>query len=241
MKKSLLVSLVLLSCVLLVGCGKKSEENLAENISETASDTQVSEWENAEENVNLALNCEEAIKKYLDGADKEWNGEWIKNGDNIVVDYIGRLEDGSVFDTSIESIAKACWKYSEGRDYTEWLSFEVGAGQMIKWFDNGVVGMKLGQTKTVQFGPDEWYGQVDPEYIITYTKDEIGDLSMYNVWDYFQPNPYAYGTITSITDKDLTVDFNHELAGKDLIFDITVKSITPYVPVSDVTPSTIAG
>jgi Tfp pilus assembly protein PilP len=43
MKKSLLVSLVLLSCVLLVGCGKKSEENLAENVSETASDTQVSE------------------------------------------------------------------------------------------------------------------------------------------------------------------------------------------------------
>jgi FKBP-type peptidyl-prolyl cis-trans isomerase 2 len=39
----------------------------------------------------------------------------------------------------------------------------------------------------------------------------------------------------------MVVDFNHELAGKDLIFDITVKSITPYVPVSDVTPSTIAG
>ena len=54
----------------------------------------------------------EFVEKYINGADKEWKWEWIKEWDNIVVDYIWRLEDWTVFDTSIESIAKACDKYS---------------------------------------------------------------------------------------------------------------------------------
>ena len=226
MKKSLLVSLILLTWVLLVGCGNKSEENI--NV-ESSGDSTL--WSSNVENSDLLssnttpMDCEKIIQKYLDESDKDWKWEWIKVWDNIVVDYIWRLEDWTVFDTSIESIAKACGKYSEGRDYTEWLSFEVWAGQMIKWFDNWVVWMKLWQTKTVKFGPDEWYGQRNEQYVLTYTKDEIGDLTLYNVWDYFQPNPYAYGTITKITDKELVVDFNHELAGKDLIFDIIIKSI----------------
>ena len=216
MKKSLLVSLILLSGILLTACEKKSEEN-NENLS---SDNEI-----LSSNTENMTDCTKEVQTYLDWADKEWKWEAIKVWDNIVVDYIWRLEDWTVFDTSIESIARACGKYSEGRDYTQWLSFEVWAWQMIKWFDDGVVWMKLWQTKTVKFGPDEWYGQRNEQYIISYTKDEIGDLTLYNVWDYFQPNPYAYGTITKITDKELVVDFNHELAGKDLIFDITIKSI----------------
>ena len=59
----------------------------------------------------------ECVEKYLEKADKEWNGEWIKSGDNIVVDYIWRLEDWTIFDTSVAEVAKACWKYSEWRNY----------------------------------------------------------------------------------------------------------------------------
>ena len=230
MKKTLLVSLILLSCILLTGCGNKSEENESK-LWDAWDNVNVKKFFDVENDnissseVSGVINCSKVVENYLSSADKNWEWEWIKVWDNIVVDYIWRLEDWTVFDTSIESIAKACGKYSEGRDYTEWLSFEVWAGQMIKWFDNWVVWMKLWQTKTVKFGPDEWYGQRNEQYIISYTKDEIGDLTLYNVWDYFQPNPYAYGTITKITDKELVVDFNHELAGKDLIFDITIKSI----------------
>ena len=171
------------------------------------------------------MNCKNFVEEYLNNADKDWQWDGIKEWDNIVVDYIWRLEDWTVFDTSIESIAKACGKYSEGRDYTQWLSFKVWAWQMIKWFDNGVIWMKLWQTKTVKFWPEEWYGQRNEQYIITYTADEIWNLSAYNVWDIFQPNPYTAGVITKITDKEMVVDLNHELAWKDLIFDITVKSI----------------
>ena len=168
MKKSLLVSLILLSGILLTACGKKDEEP-TQNVEPT-------------EVVEIS-DCEKAVQKYLDWADKKWSWEEIKAWDNIVVDYIGRLEDGTVFDTSIQSIAEACWKYITWRNYTEGLSFEVWAGQMIKWFDNWVIEMKLWQTKTVQFWPEEWYGKYDESLVVTAPIDEVGDVSQFAEWD----------------------------------------------------------
>ncbi|HCB51825.1 TPA: hypothetical protein DEP21_04645 [Patescibacteria group bacterium] len=77
----------------------------------------------------------------------------------MVVHYIGRLNDEEVFDTSVESVAKACGKYTAGRNYDEGLAFNVGAGQMIAGFDNGVEGMKIGQTKTISIPAAEAYGE----------------------------------------------------------------------------------
>ena len=140
MKKSLLVSLILLSGILLTACGKKSEENV----------------ENSDiPEVTVNEECQKAVQEYLDGADKKWLWEEVKAWDNITVDYIWRLEDGTVFDTSIESVAKEYWKYNENRNYEEWLTFQVWAWQMIKWFDEWVIWMKVWQTKTVQFWPEK--------------------------------------------------------------------------------------
>ena len=230
MKKLLLISLILLSGILLTACGKKTEES--NNINVDSSNTVSVAWSSEVQNDDvlssnvIEMDCTKVIEKYLEWADKEWQWEWIKVWDNIVVDYIWRLEDGTVFDTSIESIAKACWKYNEGRDYTEWLAFEVWAGQMIKWFDDGVVWMKLWQTKTVKFWPDEWYGQRNEQYVLTYTKEEVGwDLSQFQEWQTIYLGIWAAAKIVRVTDKDVTLDLNHELAWKDLIFDITIKSI----------------
>ena len=216
MKKTVLLSLILLSGVLLTACINKSEEDTTEN--QTSDNILSSNTENMSD-------CTKIIQDYLDWADKKWQWEEIKVWDNIVVDYIWRLEDGTVFDTSIESIAKACGKYSEGRDYTQWLSFEVWAGQMIKGFDNGVVWMKLWQTKTVKFWPEEWYGQRNEQYVMTYTADEVGDLSQFEEWQTIYLWIWAAAKIVKVTDKEVTLDLNHELAWKDLIFDITIKSI----------------
>ena len=214
MKKSLLLGLILFSALALVACGKKSEWDLIDSD------------ENLSSNTTTVMDCQTVIQNYLDTADK--NGQWeveIKVWDNIVVDYIWRLEDWTVFDTSIESIAKACGSYNEARDYTQWLSFEVWAWQMIKWFDNWVVGMKLWQTKTVQFWADEWYGQRNEQYVMTYTADEVWDLSQFTEGQTVYLWIWAAAKIIKVTDKEVTLDLNHELAGKDLIFDITVKSI----------------
>ena len=173
MKKSLLLSLILLSGVLLSACG----------------------------------------------------GKKVENGDNITVDYIWRLENGTVFDTSIESVAKENWKYNESRDYTQWLTFDVWAGKMIKWFDEWVVWMKVWQTKTVEISPEEGYGLYDDSLVVTVPIDEVGDVSELSEWDTVYVWAWYPAKITKITDQEVTFDMNHELAGKNLIFDITLKSI----------------
>ena len=93
--------------------------------------------------------------------------ETVSIGDIVGVDYIGTLEDGTVFDSSLEEFAKKTKNYSpnSGRTY-EPLSFTVGAGQMIKGFDAGVVGMKLGEKKTLVLAPADAYGE-------TFTEQEV--------------------------------------------------------------------
>ena len=171
------------------------------------------------------MEIQKSVQEYLDSSDKIWAWESIKVWDNITVDYIWRLEDGTIFDTSVESVAKSCWKYNEGRDYSEWLTFEVWAWQMIKWFDEAVIWMKLWQTKTVQFWPEKWYWQRNEQYVMTYSTQEIWDLSKFTEGQRIYLWIWAAALITKVTDKDITLDLNHELAGKNLIFDITIKSI----------------
>ena len=210
MKKILLLGLILLLGVLLTACGKKSEENIG--------NTDIP-------NVTTNQKCEKAIQKYLDWVDKKWSWKEVKEWDNIVVDYIWRLEDGTVFDTSIQFIAEACGKYITWRNYTEWLSFEVLAWQVVKWFDEWVVWMKVWQTKTIQFWPEDWYGEYDKESIITVPVTQFWDISQLKEWDVVDLWMGMSARILKIVDEEILFDFNHELAWKNLIFDITLKAI----------------
>jgi peptidylprolyl isomerase len=72
----------------------------------------------------------------------------VKAGDTVKVDYTGKLEDGTVFDSSTD----------EQFGHVQPLEFTVGAGQMIPGFDKGVVGMKVGEEKTITIPPEEGYG-----------------------------------------------------------------------------------
>ena len=96
---------------------------------------------------------------------------------------------------------------------------------MIAGFDKGVEGMKVGETKTVTLPPEEAYGARSEKNLITITKDNIPEANKYKIGDKVMS---AYGqtfTVYKINDKDIVFDANHELAGKTLIFDITIKSI----------------
>ena len=176
---------------------------------------------------STGMNTQQAIKDYLTAANTDIQKEKVATGDKIIVDYIGRLDDHNVFDTSVESIAKASGKYNPNRDYEAGLEFTVGAGQMIAGFDAGVVGMKLGETKTLKIPADQAYGQKKDELIGKIPLEQVGDLSGVSVGTQVLLGGKIPATITEITDKDITVDANHELAGKDLIFDVTIKKITP--------------
>lgn len=167
----------------------------------------------------------QAIKDYLANANKNIQKAKVASGDTITVDYIGRLDESNVFDTSVESVAKAAGKYNSARDYNSGLEFTVGAGQMIAGFDAGVVGMKLGETKTLKISADQAYGQKKDELIGKIPREQAGNLSGVTVGTQVMLGGYMPAVITEITDKDITVDANHELAGKDLIFDVTIKNI----------------
>jgi FKBP-type peptidyl-prolyl cis-trans isomerase 2 len=96
---------------------------------------------------------------------------YIVNGDTVKVDYIGMFENGKVFDTSMENIAKDNATYVKALSfeyrptgYTP-LEFVVGAGQMIKGFDEAVPGMRVGDQKTVTIPYDKGYGESDPNLV----------------------------------------------------------------------------
>ena len=205
MRKFILLPILLMTCVAIAGC--KSG----------AKDATPTTWN---------LDCKTAIQTYLDTADMKWRGEKeITKGNNIVVDYVGRLSDQEVFDTSVESVAQACGKYQAGRDYTGWLAFQVGAGQMIAWFDQGVEGMKLWQTKTITIPAKDAYGEWSKDKLVAINKAKVPEADKYTVGTMVQTDYGQVFKVYEITATQIIFDANHELAGKDLIFDITVKEI----------------
>lgn len=146
----------------------------------------------------------------------------IENGDTISVNYIGKLEDGTIFDTSIKEAAIEAGIYNQMRDY-EPLTFTVGAGQMIKGFDEGVVGMKVGEEKTFTIPPEEAYGEYSEELARELSVDAVDftpEVGMQLVTD----NGLT-GTITEVNENSFVVDFNHDLAGKTLVFLVRIVSV----------------
>ncbi|MBI2084423.1 MAG: peptidylprolyl isomerase [Candidatus Aenigmarchaeota archaeon] len=131
----------------------------------------------------------------------------VEKGDHVYVHYTGKLEDGTVFDSS------------EGRNP---LDFIAGAGQMIKGFDDAVIGMTLGEKKTVMIKPEDAYGMRDPSNIILVPRSQVPDGVKEGDTLYANGQPIK---VVKVTNETVTIDTNHFLAGKTLIFDITIVKI----------------
>jgi FKBP-type peptidyl-prolyl cis-trans isomerase 2 len=149
----------------------------------------------------------------------------VKQGDDVRVDYSGELEDGTVFDTSIEEVAVEAGIYNPNREY-EPLVFTVGAGQMIKGFDSGVVGMTVGESKTLTIPPEEAYGPYQEELVRTISIEDVEQAGITPViGGKIAMDQGLVATIIDITDTEVVVDFNHMLAGETLVFKIELVSI----------------
>jgi peptidylprolyl isomerase len=140
--------------------------------------------------------------------------EQVKDGDVVRVHYTGKLTNGEQFDSS------------EGR---EPLEFTVGAGQMIKGFDDAMPGMSVGEKKTINILPGDAYGEKDEQAMIEFPKANIPpdmklekgmQLQLRN--ENGQPFPV---TVAEIKDEVVVLDANHMLAGKELVFDIELMEI----------------
>jgi FKBP-type peptidyl-prolyl cis-trans isomerase 2 len=139
----------------------------------------------------------------------------VKKGDKIKVEYTGTLEDGTVFDSS--------------EAHGQPLEFEVGSGQLIKGFDDAVVGMEVGEEKEIKIQPSEAYGDHNPELVKKVPKEQFPkekDLKPGMILLIKLPNEIQVPVrIAEVTDDEITLDLNHPLAGKVLIFKIKVVEI----------------
>ncbi len=138
----------------------------------------------------------------------------VKDGDVVKVHYTGKLSNGEQFDSSA------------GR---EPLEFTVGAGQMIKGFDDAMPGMNLGEKKTISIAPEDGYGPRSEEAIIEFPKENVPadmkleagmPLTLSNQAG--QPVPVI---VVEVKDDVIVLDANHFLAGQELIFDIELVEI----------------
>ena len=102
-------------------------------------------------------------------SDEEEKEDYAQRGDEVSVDYVGKLMDGRIFDTNIESIGRNATypksaTFDPDKNYDE-LSFVVGDGTMVKGFDEGVRGMREGEERSITVPPEKGYGEADPDLI----------------------------------------------------------------------------
>lgn len=141
--------------------------------------------------------------------------EQVENGLFVSVDYKGTLKNGDVFDSS------------EGRQP---LEVKMGEGQLIKGFESALEGMALNEKKTFTLSPEDAYGQRDEEHVHAFDRSEVPaemkpevGVTVALTTPEGQQVP---AQITAVTDKEVTVDLNHPLAGEALTFEIEVVGIS---------------
>jgi len=136
-----------------------------------------------------------------------------ENGNSVRVHYKGTLDDGTVFDSSHER--------------NETLDFKIGSGDMISGFEEAIVGMNAGQTKS--FRIESAYGKHNPEAII-----DVPKAAFPEGFSFIVGNPVLgtaptgqpiRATICEVKDQEVSLDHNHPLAGKDLNFEVELIEI----------------
>ena len=138
----------------------------------------------------------------------------VTTGQNVNVHYKGTLSDGTEFDNS------------KVRGQT--LGFEVGSGQMIKGFNDAVIGMAIGETKSVTLTPDQAYGFRNEEAVQPVPRTAFPADFDFTVGNTVQGNgpmgPFL-AKILDVTDEAVVLDMNHPLAGESLSFEIELVSV----------------
>ncbi len=138
-----------------------------------------------------------------------------KDGDRVKVHYTGRLDDGTVFDSSM---------------ITDPLEFTIGERQVIEGFEEAVVGMSPGESRTVGVSPEKGYGHPRDDLIVTVGRDKFPDDIQPVVGKQLELRRREDGetfpvTVTDVSESTVTLDANHYLAGKELTFDIRLLEI----------------
>jgi len=140
----------------------------------------------------------------------------IQSGDTVSVHYTGKLENGEIFDSS------------SGRRP---MTFTVGTGQIIRGFDEAVLGMAVGDRKTVTIAPERAYGPRQTELIVDIPRNTVPEgmeLEKGMMIELVDPQGNRIpAEVFEILDEVVKMDLNHFLAGKTLVFDIEIVAAGP--------------
>ncbi len=138
-----------------------------------------------------------------------------KEGDTVQVHYTGTLEDGTVFDSSLERGP---------------LEFTIGEGRVIPGFEEAIIGMKVGESVTVTIPVDKAYGPYREDMVLTLSWEQLPEDFEPEIGQQVDIEPEGSQPITvivkEISDSGVTLDANHPLAGKDLTFTIELVKIS---------------
>jgi peptidyl-prolyl cis-trans isomerase B (cyclophilin B) len=154
----------------------------------------------------------------------------IEPGDRVVLEYVGRFEDGTVFNTSRYDVAEEHElleaRSTDESDYAP-LAFTVGAGEIIEGLDESVVGLSVADEVTVTVPPEKAYGEFDADKVREYDTETfeamVGEAPTVGLHVHAENG--LHGDVTAIVDDTVRVDFNHELAGKTLVFDLEIREV----------------
>lgn len=137
-----------------------------------------------------------------------------KAGDTVRVHYTGKVDDGTVFDSSVGG---------------EPIEFVLGEHHVIPGFEEGVTGMEVGESKTVLIPSDEAYGPHMDEMVLIVPREQVPPhitLGLGEMLELRQPSGEAITVrITELSDTSVKLDGNHPLAGEDLTFDLRLVDI----------------
>ncbi|WP_435125734.1 FKBP-type peptidyl-prolyl cis-trans isomerase [Halobaculum sp. D14] len=153
----------------------------------------------------------------------------IATGDSVTLEYTGRLDDGTVFDTSRAEVAaeEGLAEAQPDREYSP-LTVDVGAGQVIEGMEEGLVGLEAGETTTLTIPPEEGYGEWTEEHVQEFDTPELEEMlggQRPEEGAYLEAQNGQQGEITHVDDETVRVDFNPELAGETLEFDVEIVDV----------------
>jgi len=152
----------------------------------------------------------------------------IATGDSVTFEYTGRLDDGTVFDSSRESDAQEAGlaEAQPDREYAP-LTVEVGTGEVIEGMEEGLIGLDEGETKTLEIPPEKAYGEWTEEHVQEFGTDELEEMlgQLPEEGAFLQAQNGQHGEVTHVDDAVVRADFNPDLAGETLEFEIEIVEI----------------
>ena len=154
----------------------------------------------------------------------------IEPGDEVCFEYVGRLPDGTVFDTSRKEVAENAGILEAHEDWEyDPVKAEIGEGQLLEGLEEGLVGLGKGDTELIIVPPEKGYGESEDDLIQTFERssfeEKLGEMES-ELGMHIRTKEDGAGELVAVDSETVDIDFNHPLAGITLEFEIEILDVS---------------